>query len=80
MCKSVCPGAMKPTVFKQMVYKMLPISDAEKMEQHVLRQTCKPCLKWLYNCTMLFIDRQFYGSVLISVSCTTSSNIASMSG
>ena len=46
---SVCPGAMKPTVFKQMVYKMLPISDAEKMEQHVLRQTCKPCLKRLYN-------------------------------
>ena len=40
---------MKPTVFKQMVYKMLPISDAEKMEQHVLRQTCKPCLKRLYN-------------------------------
>ena len=38
------PGAMKPTVFKQMVYKMLPISDAEKMEQHVLRQTCKPCM------------------------------------
>ena len=40
---------MKPTVFKQMVYKMLPISDAEKMEQHVLRQTCKPCLKRLHN-------------------------------
>ena len=40
---------MKPTVFKQMVYKMLPISDAEKMEQHVLRQTCKPRLKRLYN-------------------------------
>ena len=35
---------MKPTVFKQMVYKMLPISDAEKMEQHVLRQTCKLCM------------------------------------
>ena len=30
-------GAMKPTVFKQMVYKMLPISEAEKMESHVLR-------------------------------------------
>ena len=28
---------MKPTVFKQMVYKMLPISEAEKMESHVLR-------------------------------------------
>lgn len=30
-------GAMKPTVFKQMVYKMLPITEAEKMESHVLR-------------------------------------------
>ena len=28
---------MKPTVFKQMVYKMLPVSEAEKMESHVLR-------------------------------------------
>ena len=31
------PGAMMPTVFKQMVYKMLPVSDADKMEKHVLR-------------------------------------------
>ena len=30
-------GAMMPTVFKQMVYKMLPVSDADKMERHVLR-------------------------------------------
>ena len=30
-------GAMKPTVFKEMVYKMLPVRDAEKMEKHVLR-------------------------------------------
>ena len=30
-------GAMKPTVFKEMVYKMLAVSDAEKMEKHVLR-------------------------------------------
>ena len=28
---------MRPTVFKQMVYKMLPLKDAEKMERHVLR-------------------------------------------
>ena len=28
---------MKPTVFKEMVYKMLGVSDAEKMEKHVLR-------------------------------------------
>ena len=30
-------GAMKPSVFKEMVYKMLPVRDAEKMEKHVLR-------------------------------------------
>jgi len=30
-------GAMKPIVFKEMVYKMLPVRDAEKMEKHVLR-------------------------------------------
>ena len=30
-------GAMKPTVFKQLVYKMLPVTDADKMEKHVLR-------------------------------------------
>ena len=28
---------MKPIVFKEMVYKMLPVRDAEKMEKHVLR-------------------------------------------
>ena len=28
---------MKPTVFKQLVYKMLPVTDADKMEKHVLR-------------------------------------------
>ena len=28
---------MKPSVFKEMVYKMLPVRDAEKMEKHVLR-------------------------------------------
>ena len=28
---------MKPIVFKEMVYRMLPVRDAEKMEKHVLR-------------------------------------------